>query len=69
MSRTVTLLGFGLIAVALVACQVAGLLSDRVPTIGRVVSLVVSRRPARWLLLGGWLWAGWHLLVRSHAGA
>lgn len=69
MSRTITLVGYGLIAAALVAGQVAGLMSDRIPTIARVISLVASRRPARWLLLSAWLWAGWHLFVRSHAGA
>lgn len=69
MSRTITLVGFGVIAAALVACQVASLMSGRIPTIGRVISLVASRRPARWLLLSAWLWAGWHLFVRSHAGS
>ena len=69
MSRTTTLVGYGVIAVALVACQVASLVSRRIPSIGPAVSLVVSRRPGRWLLLSVWLWAGWHLFVRSSAGA
>ncbi len=69
MSRTTTLVGYGLIAAALVGCQVAALLWRRIPTIGQVASAVAGRRAGRWLLLGGWLWVGWHLFVRSHVGA
>ena len=69
MSRTATLLGYGVIAAALVACQLVSLTSHRIPTIGRALAHVAGRRVARWLLLAGWLWVGWHLFVRSHAGA
>lgn len=69
MNRTVTLAGYWMIATALLACQAASLLWRRIPSIGQVVSLIASRRVGRWLLLAGWLWVGWHLFVRSHAGA
>ena len=69
MSRAVTLVGYCVIAAATVSCQVASLLSPRIPSIGQMASLIASRRPGRWLLLAGWLWIGWHLFVRSHAGA
>lgn len=69
MSRTFTLVGYCGIAAALLACQVASVVSRRIPSIGQVASLVPSRRVGRWLLLAGWLWMGWHLFVRSHAGA
>ena len=68
MSRTTTLVGYAVIAVALVACQLTALVSRRIPSLGQAVSLVVSRRAGRWLLLSAWLWAGWHLFVRSNAG-
>jgi hypothetical protein len=68
-SRTTTLVGYGVIAAALVACHLTNLVSGRIPPIGQAVSVLVRRRPARWLLLTGWLWLGWHLFVRSHAGA
>ncbi len=68
MSRTTTLVGYGLIAAGLVACQLASLVWRRIPTIGQAASVVTSRRAGRWLLLAGWLWVGWHLFVRSHAG-
>ena len=67
MSRTITLVGYGVIAVALVACQLVSLLTHRIPTIAQLASVVAGRRPGRFLLLAGWLWLGWHLFVRSHA--
>jgi hypothetical protein len=69
MSRTTTLIGYSVIAGALVACQLASLVSHRIPSIGQVASLIASRRAGRWFLLAGWLWVGWHLFVRSHVGS
>lgn len=69
MSRTTTLVGYCLIAAALLGCQLASLVSRRIPSIGQVASLIASRRAGRWLLLAGWLWVGWHLFVRSHVGS
>ena len=69
MSRTITLVGYGVIAAALLGCQLASLVWHRIPTIGQAASVVASRRPGRWLLLAGWLWVGWHFFVRSHVAA
>ena len=69
MSRTTTLLGYGLLAAALVGCEVVSLVRGRIPTIGQAASVVASRRAGRWLLLAGWLWVGWHFFVRSHVAA
>ena len=69
MSRTTTLIGYCLIAGALVGCQLASVISRRMPSIGQVASLIASRWAGRWLLLAGWLWVGWHLFVRSHVGS
>ncbi len=69
MSRTTTLVGYAVVAVALVACQVAAVLTGRISTLGQALSAVVRRRAGRWLVLAGWLWIGWHLFVRSHAGS
>jgi hypothetical protein len=65
-SRTATLLGYCLLAAAFAGCQVAGLLSGRIPTIGQTVARITAGRAGRWLLLAGWLWLGWHLFARSH---
>ncbi|MDQ4069018.1 MAG: DUF6186 family protein [Actinomycetota bacterium] len=68
MSRTVILAGYAFVAVAAVACQLAALVSPRIPTLGQAVSVLVRRRAGRWLALGLWLWTGWHLFVRSNPG-
>ena len=68
MNRTTTLIGYCVIAGALLGCQLASLVSRRFPSIGHVASLIASRRPGRWALLAGWLWVGGHLFVRSHVG-
>ena len=69
MSRTTTLVGYALLFTALVGCQVAAVVTRRIPTLGRVASGVARSPVGRWLLLAGWLWIGWHLFVRSHAAS
>ena len=69
MNRTVTLVGYCVTAAALLGCQLASLVSRRIPSIGQVASLIASRTTGRVLLLAGWLWVGWHLFVRSHVGS
>lgn len=68
MSRTTTLVGYCVIAAALLGCQLVALVSRGIPSIGEVASLVAGRRAGRWLLLAWWLWVGWHLFVRSYVG-
>jgi len=65
MSRTITLWGYALIAVAAVAYQAAGLLVQRTPTLGQALSRLMKVRAARPFLLAGWLWLGWHTFVRA----
>ena len=65
MTRTATLVGYALIAVALLAYQLAGLRWRRTPTIGEALAHLTRRRPARCALLAGWLWLGWHVFVRA----
>ncbi len=48
------------------ALQLAALVSRRIPTLGQAVSVLLRRRSGRWVVLGVWLWAGWHLFVRSN---
>ena len=69
MSRTVTLVGYCVIAAGVLGCHLASLVSRRMPSIGQSASLIASRRAGRCLLLAGWLWIGWHLFVRSHVGS
>jgi hypothetical protein len=68
MTRTITLAGYGLIALLIVLAQLAATRSDRLPTIGRLLSVVLDRR-AGWLLaVVSWTWVGVHLFVRSTPG-
>ena len=69
MSRSITLVGYAVLATALVGCQVWALVSRRIATIGQAASGLARWRAGRWLMLAGWLWIGWHLFVRSHAGS
>jgi uncharacterized protein DUF6186 len=65
MTRAVTLWGYVLLAVAGVACQVAGLVLGRTATLGQALNRLRRVRAGRFLLLSGWLWAGWHTFVRG----
>jgi hypothetical protein len=66
MTRAVTTAGFVVLATAIVGVQVAALGGANVATLGTVVRALTRWWPARWLLLTGWLWVGWHLFVRAH---
>ena len=63
-SRAVTLVGYGILALAAVCVEVSARGSGRVGTFGQAVAALCRRLPLRLLLLAGWLWLGWHLFVR-----
>jgi hypothetical protein len=65
MSRTVTLAGFVVLAVAITAYQLLGVVRRRTPTLGRAVGPLLGTRYGRPVLLAAWLWLGWHLFVRG----
>lgn len=65
MSRTITLAGFAILALAILGYELAGLLWRRTPTLGDALSLVTRSRSGRWVILAGWMWVGWHLFVRA----
>ena len=64
MSRTVTLWGYGLLAVAALAYQLAGVMLRRTATLGQALRRVTRVPVGRVVLLASWLWAGWHTFVR-----
>jgi hypothetical protein len=47
-----------------VLCEVLGLLFERWPTLGDVVSWLMRPVVGRWVVLLAWSWLGWHALVR-----
>lgn len=55
---------YALIAGAMLAFQLWGVVTRRTATVGDLVGLLVERPAVRWVLLAGWLWWGWHAFVR-----
>ena len=64
MSRATTLWGYAVLALAVGVYQLAGLVLGRTATLGQVLRRVTRVPAGRFLLLTGWLWAGWHTFVR-----
>ncbi|MGS0684545.1 DUF6186 family protein [Nakamurella sp. GG22] len=65
-TRTVIVIGYALIAVALLTCQLAARRpAARVARIGDVVGAVKRRRAGWFVLLLAWWWLGFHVLARS----
>ena len=63
MTRFVTLVGYALLAVAVVGVEVAARRRGS-GTFGDALTLALRSRLARFILLGAWLWLGWHFFVR-----
>jgi hypothetical protein len=64
-SRTVTLLGFVILAAAAVTYQVLGVARREPATFGQAVDALLSTRFGRPMVMAAWLWLGWHLFVRG----
>lgn len=64
-TRVLTFVGWGLIAAALCAVQLAGMSGRRVASLGDVLRWLTRSRAGQLLALAGWLWVGWHVFVRS----
>jgi Family of unknown function (DUF6186) len=63
-TRTVTLLGYAVLALVGVGLELRARAGHRGATLARALAAVGRARPIRALLLVGWLWLGWHLFVR-----
>lgn len=64
MTRTVTLIGYAVIALSGIGLEAAARRSDRVATLPAALGVTLRRWPLRLALQAGWLWLGWHLFVR-----
>ncbi len=64
MTRTVTLLGYGIAVVCAVGLETVARRSGRLATFGAAFSRAMRPWPVRVLVQLGWLWLGWHLFVR-----
>jgi hypothetical protein len=57
------------IVAALLVIEVVGCVArNRFPTAGDLLHALLESRIGRWVFLLGWLWLGWHLLVRTSHG-
>jgi Family of unknown function (DUF6186) len=64
-TRTMTILGFAVVIMALVALEVLGRRRiGRIPTLSEWLGYVMRPRAGRALILAGWLWLGWHYFAR-----
>lgn len=55
-------------AVAVLLQAVGSVTRHRFPTFGDAAAHAMRWWIGRLLLLGGWVWLGWHTFVRSHPG-
>jgi len=64
-ARSLTILGFWVLAVVLVAVTVAGR-TDRLGLVspGEILNVLRARMPVRLAIVLGWAWLGWHFLAR-----
>lgn len=66
--RTVNLLVHAALWGAFLVWQLSAVLRPEVPGVIVLVRQLRRWRVARWLLVFGWGWLGWHLFVRTHIG-
>ena len=64
MTRTVTLLGYGIALVCALGLETVARRKGRLATLGVALFRVMRHWPLRVLVQLGWLWLGWHLFVR-----
>ncbi len=64
-THTITVLGFAVIAIALLVLEVvARRRGSRVPTAGQMLGFLMQTRVTRVLILLLWGWLGWHFFAR-----
>ena len=63
------LTGYAVLTAGMLVMQVrARRRPPRPATLGQVAAGVMGAPGARWVLLLGWAWLGWHLFVRTTPG-
>ncbi|MFP5318825.1 MAG: DUF6186 family protein [Acidimicrobiia bacterium] len=64
MTRTITLVGFAVLAASAVGLEILAHRAHRPIPFGVALGFALRRRWLRPTLLAGWLWLGWHVFVR-----
>jgi len=63
-ARTVILAGYVAVAIGALILETSARRGGPTASFGTTLSTVLRHRPARFLVLAGWLWLGWHIFVR-----
>lgn len=63
MTRLVTLAGYALIAACALGVEIAARRRGGT-TFGDALAVILRPWPVRLVVVGAWLWLGWHLFVR-----
>ena len=63
-ARTIILAGYVAVAVGALILETSARRGGATATFGAALGTVLRHRPARFLVLAGWLWLGWHIFVR-----
>ena len=64
MTRLITLVGYGLVALCAVGLELAARRFARLATFAETLAFALRLWPFRLVVLTGWLWLGWHIFVR-----
>lgn len=64
MSRSLTLAGYVVLAVAAAGLELAARRRTRTATLSAALSAALRARAVRMAVVAGWLWLGWHVFVR-----
>lgn len=64
MSRTITLVGFAVLAAWAAALELSARRRGRPAPFGAALTWALGRGWLRLAVLAGWLWLGWHVFVR-----
>jgi hypothetical protein len=62
-TRALTFGGYAVIVAAMIVADVVARRRGRA-TLAHALTRLAGHRVAKWLLLAGWLWVGWHVFVR-----
>lgn len=68
MTATVVVALWIALAAAAAVLQAVALVARRIPTFGDATGHVMRWWIGRVVLVGGWIWIGFHTFVRSHPG-
>ena len=64
MTRFVTLVGYAVVAACAVGLEVSARRRQRLARFTEALDVLLGPPVLRVIVLGGWMWLGWHVFVR-----